>query len=425
MAQTTTINEGQVFISNIQLLNDQDSLEVFGQLITNNGQPSVTTEGNPNSIRVIQGGKIVGNQTAVQVNGTNTQISNEGIIDGAMNGIFLADGDRAFATITNKGTITSASRSVNIGGIGGTLVNSGRIISSANPRNGTVYVDQTAQQFEIFNQLGGVIDVGAGLSGDAISIELGANVTGSVVNYGVVQGRGTPTDPVKNQASALRLFHGDQVLGSTLNGGIVNYGTLASEHSAGILIQSNVRLTGQILNFGTIDSGDSLHAVDATAALGNITMRNEGTIKGDVLLGAGNDSFNNEKGLTGLRVDGGDGDDLLVGSKYNDILIGGNGNDTLMGGDGDDLLSGSMGNDTLEGGKGADRFSLIPGYGVDKILDFKHGTDRFLTPFKFDELKFKQLGNNTQVKVKSSGEILEILVGVQSNTLTAVDFTRR
>jgi hypothetical protein len=62
---------------------------------------------------------------------------------------------------------------------------------------------------------------------------------------------------------------------------------------------------------------------------------------------------------------------------------------------------------------------------VDKILDFKHGTDRFLTQFKFNELKFKQLGNNTQVKVKSSGEILEILVGVQANTITAVDFTGR
>jgi RTX calcium-binding nonapeptide repeat (4 copies) len=419
MMETTKLGTSE---ANYQLVNDGDSLTVLGQILPN-GQPSVTTEANLNSIRVGPTGKITSGTTAVQVNGTNTQIFNEGTIEGAMNGIFLADGDRASATIVNKGTLTSGSRAVNIGGMLGTLVNSGRITISANPRNGTVYTDQTAQQFDISNQLGGVIEVGAGLNGDAISLELGANVTGSVVNYGTVQGRGTPTDLVKNQASALRLFHGDQVLGSTLNGNIVNYGTLASEHSAGIIIQANTRLNGQILNYGTINSGDSPHAIDTTAALGEIKIRNEGTIKGDILLGAGNDSFVNELGKTGVRVDGGDGNDVLVGGNFDDVLIGGNGNDTLTGGMGNDILSGSMGNDILSGGKGSDRFTLVKGHGSDQILDFKHGRDHFLTGLRFQDLHLNQIGNNTQIK--SGTEVLATVMGVKANTITAADFVAR
>jgi Ca2+-binding RTX toxin-like protein len=44
-----------------------------------------------------------------------------------------------------------------------------------------------------------------------------------------------------------------------------------------------------------------------------------------------------------LTVDGGEGDD---------VLIGGSGNDTLLGGPGDDVLIGGPGNDTLDGGTG-------------------------------------------------------------------------
>ena len=44
-----------------------------------------------------------------------------------------------------------------------------------------------------------------------------------------------------------------------------------------------------------------------------------------------------------LTLDGGDGDD---------VLLGGAGDDTLLGGAGDDVLIGGPGNDTLDGGPG-------------------------------------------------------------------------
>ncbi len=60
-------------------------------------------------------------------------------------------------------------------------------------------------------------------------------------------------------------------------------------------------------------------------------------------------------------VDGGDGNDRLIGSAFADDLRGGNGNDTLIGGAGDDMLS---------GGSGSDHFIFASGFGHDTIVDF-------------------------------------------------------
>jgi Ca2+-binding RTX toxin-like protein len=57
-----------------------------------------------------------------------------------------------------------------------------------------------------------------------------------------------------------------------------------------------------------------------------------------------------------LYVDGGKGNDTIIGTKFNDDLRGGAGNDLLHGGDGDDVLIGGTGVDKLYGGAGADTF---------------------------------------------------------------------
>ncbi|MCA9061538.1 MAG: hypothetical protein KDA96_00685 [Planctomycetaceae bacterium] len=60
--------------------------------------------------------------------------------------------------------------------------------------------------------------------------------------------------------------------------------------------------------------------------------------------GAGNDT-----------IIGGGGDDVLFGGSGDDRIRGGRGNDVLMGGDDDDVLRGDHGRDMLIGGRGADR----------------------------------------------------------------------
>jgi Ca2+-binding RTX toxin-like protein len=52
-------------------------------------------------------------------------------------------------------------------------------------------------------------------------------------------------------------------------------------------------------------------------------------------------------GVIQLTADGGDGDDVLIGSAGDDVLIGGAGDDILIGGPGQDTLNGAPGNDTL------------------------------------------------------------------------------
>lgn len=73
--------------------------------------------------------------------------------------------------------------------------------------------------------------------------------------------------------------------------------------------------------------------------------------------GAGN-NFINAKDFSGpVRLNGGDGNDVLWGGAGNDILNGGLGNDWLSGNGGDDTLLGWNGRDVLVGGAGADKLN--------------------------------------------------------------------
>jgi Ca2+-binding RTX toxin-like protein len=64
-----------------------------------------------------------------------------------------------------------------------------------------------------------------------------------------------------------------------------------------------------------------------------------------VINGLGGDDVINASGLSGMQLtaNGGDGNDVLIGSF---------GNDTLTGGPGDDVLNGNGGQDVLDGGPG-------------------------------------------------------------------------
>jgi Ca2+-binding RTX toxin-like protein len=75
----------------------------------------------------------------------------------------------------------------------------------------------------------------------------------------------------------------------------------------------------------------------------------------------GDDSFSatgNLAALIQIAVDGGTGNDTLLGS---------NGADTLQGGEGDDFIDGNQGNDTASLGSGNDTFQWDPGDGNDTV----------------------------------------------------------
>ena len=85
--------------------------------------------------------------------------------------------------------------------------------------------------------------------------------------------------------------------------------------------------------------------------------------------GNGDDTLIGREGDDLLR--GGSGDDILKGNGGNDQLSAGSGNDVLNGGDGRDILEGWSDNDRLTGGSGADTFIFHSGDGKDVITDFE------------------------------------------------------
>jgi Ca2+-binding RTX toxin-like protein len=87
--------------------------------------------------------------------------------------------------------------------------------------------------------------------------------------------------------------------------------------------------------------------------------------------GGGNDAFSatgNLAALIRITVDGGAGDDTILGS---------NGVDLLLGGDGDDFIDGQQGNDVAFLGAGNDVFQWDPGDGSDTV-EGQNGTDTLL-----------------------------------------------
>jgi len=130
-------------------------------------------------------------------------------------------------------------------------------------------------------------------------------------------------------------------------------------------------------------------------------------VGGTQIGGSGNDT------LTGTE-----GNDSLNGRRGNDSLIGNAGNDTLIGGNGTDTLTGGLGNDTLTGGNGQDIFVFVALEGIDTITDFNLERDKIgLTEgLTFGNLSFS--GNEILI----GSDVLAVLTGVNTNTLTASNF---
>ena len=82
-----------------------------------------------------------------------------------------------------------------------------------------------------------------------------------------------------------------------------------------------------------------------------------------VINGLGGDDVIQASGLSGIQLtaDGGDGNDVLIGSPGNDTLLGGAGDDVLIGGPGADILDGGTGNNILiqDGGPFAAQTGLL------------------------------------------------------------------
>ena len=143
------------------------------------------------------------------------------------------------------------------------LNNSGDILATGRQRNGTVYVDGTADQFSIVNS--GSIDASTG-AGSGVSVQVGSFdgdvQSGLIVNSGSIVGSGDLFED-----AGIRLFAND--LNTSFSGNIVNFegGSVSTTGAAAaVLVEDGVSFDGDLINAGSIDG--SIFLSDGDLILG-------------------------------------------------------------------------------------------------------------------------------------------------------------
>ena len=281
---------------------------------------------------------------------------------------------------------------------------------------------------------------------DFFAINLAGHFSGNA-NSVFIQNAG---DIIGSQGAITTLFNTGGGL-DLFNSGLIDGGA-----DFGVRVLNNMSGTlSRIENSGTIVGASfSLELGEQS------TVRNTGTLDGDVRLSNADDVLNSRFGTILGDVFGQDGDDMLKGGDGGNFIDGGNDNDTLYGFGGDDTLDGgagfdtligNMGDDSLNGGGKADR--LIGGKGNDtmsgggssdtfvfrrvangddEITDFQNGSDLIdlsaLGIQNFNALKntFNALSNDTDAVVidlaAAGGSGSVRVVGVQVADMDAGDF---
>ena len=140
-----------------------------------------------------------------------------------------------------------------------------------------------------------------------------------------------------------------------------------------------------------------------------------GTTENLVLnMNGGNDTFSATGDLATLikiTVDGGAGNDTILGS---------NGADKLLGGDGDDFIDGQQGNDAIFLGAGNDVMQWDPGDGSD-IVEGGDGTDTMLFNGSNGSETFDMLANGERLRfTRSLGNIVMDVNDVEIVTVNAL-----
>jgi Ca2+-binding RTX toxin-like protein len=129
---------------------------------------------------------------------------------------------------------------------------------------------------------------------------------------------------------------------------------------------------------------------------------------------------------------GGSGNDLISGNLYANGLDGGAGNDTLLGFAGNDILIGGLGNDIMTGGAGQDEFAFGPGSGNDRIVGFDalpaSGQDRLdisafgITATTFlSRVTIEDVGADALVTIDGLANQTIRLIGVSNAMTVTVD----
>jgi VCBS repeat-containing protein len=198
--------------------------------------------------------------------------------------------------------------------------------------------------------------------------------------------------------------------------------------------QGDINLSRDVINdvqshwwYGSFRAKDTQdHLISGTS----FNDRLQGNNGNDIILGANRyDWLQGEAGddlLVGGnsndRLYGDEGDDNLYGDAGNDYLDGGKGNDALIGGSGKDRLYGDIGDDYLAGGSGNDRLNgdkgddtLIGGTGND-YLEGYYGSDTYI----FNKGDGHDTIDEWSQKESSNSDTIKFGAGITKENLTVL-----
>ncbi|MEG3926886.1 M10 family metallopeptidase [Microcoleus sp. D3_18a_C4] len=139
----------------------------------------------------------------------------------------------------------------------------------------------------------------------------------------------------------------------------------------------------------------------------------------------GNELANSILGSAGIdTISGGRQSDTLDGGEGGDYIYGDKGMDLLTGGGGGDWLQGGRANDTIITGVGFDDIVLQPDGGTDTIVDFAPGVDWLVLVdgLTFEQLSIVPSGNDTEIRIGSTGQVLALLPGIAVSSIGESDF---
>lgn len=176
-----------------------------------------------------------------------------------------------------------------------------------------------------------------------------------------------PIEPMEGQVQGITNY--DDIWGDSLD----VYTIIGTAYADIVFLDRLGHDTPRLTNIRQINGGFGNDLIDLTSTrfnYGAVTIN--GGAGNDWLMGnSGGDRIFGQSGHDRLKGYG--GNDQLSGGGSNDRLYGGRGNDKLNGGLGNDYLYGQFGKDTLTGGRGNDKFvfDVLPSKSnMDTITDF-------------------------------------------------------
>jgi Ca2+-binding RTX toxin-like protein len=245
----------------------------------------------------------------------------------------------------------------------------------------------------------------------ASAVAVAAVVAGAT---GIVAGQGSAARTINAGAAAQLLKHGQFVDASLGDGVLTVEGSNASDRIA-------LRLLAGQPGILQVDVGD-----DGSADF-SFARREIAQIAVDAGNGGDSVRIDESNGVFGdtipTTIDGGNGNDRLVGGAGDETVRGGNGNDTLAGGSGPEKLFGGNGNDSIDGNRGND--VAFMGNGDDTFIwDPGDGSDTVEGQNGEDTMRFNGAAIAERVDLTANGSRLKFFRDVASITMDTAGIER-